>query len=111
MSNTAGSANFASRTSAAVANVSIASSGNNTVIAAVAGTTIRIVKIALGVASGSSVTAVLQSGSSTSLGTYYLGSMVLDMENNPLTLAAGQAFVINLSGATQTYGQVWYQQD
>lgn len=94
-------------------NLSFASSGDNTIISGIAGDIIVITKLALGVSASDSVTAELWNGpsaSGTAIGTYYLGSMVLDLEENPILIATGKSFVINLSSAVTVSGSVAYIQ-
>ena len=109
----AGSTHFPKQNEALWANLSFASSGDNTVVSGVASQTITIVKLALGVAAGTSVTATLYDGPSstgTAKGSYFLGSTVLDLETDPIIIAAGDNFVINLSGAVAVKGSIAYVQ-
>ena len=104
----AGIANFASRNAAQVADVNISSSGDNTIIAASAGNTIRIVKLVL--AAQSPVAITLKDGSTAVFGPATLTSVALDNDNCPLILTSGNAFVINLGAAVQVGGYVMYIQ-
>lgn len=88
-------------------NVSVSASGNNTLIAGVAGQTIRVLKLVL--IAASAVTVQVLDGA-TVKGTYPLGTMVLDREENPLILTAGNSFVLNLSSAITVSGSVDYAQ-
>lgn len=91
-------------------------SGDNTIVAGSAGKTIRIYSIILFANSANNLT--LKDGASTKL----MGVMNFtsnmgwdhdadDEGHRPFTLSAGNAFVINLSGATQVSGRVWYLVD
>ena len=94
-------------------NLSFNASGDNTLVAGVANQTIRVLKIVLGVAAGSSVTAALWDGPSatgTARGTFYLGTLVLDFEANPLIIAAGNGLVCNLTSGVTVKGLVSYVQ-
>ena len=90
-----------------------ASSGDNTIVAAVAGQVIRVYKIFFVVASAVSVK--FKDGAGTDLTAAMSltgsGSFVLDFDPYPwVSTTSGNAFVINLSGAVQASGRLWYTQ-
>ncbi len=90
--------------------ISAASSGNNTLVAAVSAKSIRVYRIAVTLAAG---TVTFQDGASTALtGALATTAMVLeDPQGNPLFITtAGNAFVAALSGANQLSGTIWYIQ-
>jgi hypothetical protein len=93
--------------------INISSSGDNTVIAGVAATTIRIYKLFF-VAQGS-VNVFLKDGASNTLtGGMALnanGVFVLPLDSEPWVITAtANNFVINLSGAVVLAGRVYYTQ-
>lgn len=93
------------------ASVSFASSGDNTVVSATSGQTIRVMRLLL-VPNGL-VSVTMKDGASTSLsGVMQLASSIpfqLPLDGEPWFLTtAGNAFIINLSGAVQVSGVVWY---
>ncbi len=96
--------------------IDTASSGDNTLVAAVAGQTIRMYKIILYANVNNNVT--LKDGSSTKLmGVINLlanTGFVIDPDTQghcPFTLTTGNALVLNLSAAAQVSGRVWYAQE
>lgn len=110
----AGETTQARRNDAVHKNISISSSGDNTIVAAVAGTIIRIYKIILMAGTATSLTAILYDGPSstgTAKGTYFLGAIAEDLEANPIILTVGNQFVINLSSANSVVGSVSYIQE
>lgn len=90
--------------------ISVNSSGDNDLVAAVASQTVRVYRIVFTLAAG---TVTFKDGASTSLsGAMTTTAMVLeDPLGNPLFVTtAGNAFKANLSGANQMSGTIWYQQ-
>lgn len=96
------------------ANVNASANGNNTIVAGVAGQTVRVFKVALVFSVGG--TAIFQDGASTALtGSFVMyagGSIVLDMDvTNPwFVTSSGNAFVLNLAGGATVGGVVYYTQ-
>lgn len=90
--------------------VDIADSGNNTVIAAVAGQTIRVYRGFF--IAASSVAIIVRDGASTNLtGAMTLGAHTLPYDGLPwFTCARGNAFVLNLGSAVQVSGRLYYIQ-
>lgn len=90
--------------------IDIASSGDNTVISAVAGTRIRVYRIFAIAAATVAVT--VKDGASTALtGAMTLGTMVLDYDECPwFTCTGNNAFILNLGDAVQVSGRVYYIQ-
>lgn len=89
--------------------LSFASSGDNTAISGTALQTIRVFKVALALASGTTLT--FKDGSAAALtGAMTLGAMVLDSaDGSPLFITtAGNGFVVNLGAAIQCSGAIWY---
>jgi hypothetical protein len=106
---------FGKPTTASLSSVSInaAANGNNTLIAAVGGQTIRVFKMFM--VAAANVDVILRDGAATDLtGVMSLskyGSVTLDLDGEPWFItAAGNAFVINLSAATQMSGRIYYTQ-
>ena len=93
--------------------INAASSSDNTLIAAVAGQTIRVHKLFF-VASGA-VNIKFKDGASTDLTPampiYAGGGFTLDFDGDPwFVTTAGNAFVLNLSAAVQISGRIYYSQ-
>lgn len=93
--------------------INAAASGDNTIVAAVAAQTVRVMKLFLTVAQACTLT--FKSGAGTSLtGAITLSagaSIVLDLDGEPwFTTGSGSAFVINLSAAVQMSGRIYYTQ-
>lgn len=112
MASTGYNKSFPKFTDVIVSNVSINASGDNTIVAAVAGQSIRIIKLFL--AGATSVVAKIYDGPSatgTLKGTFTLGTLAQDREQDPLILTAGNALVINLSSGVAVTGQLDYVQD
>lgn len=97
------------------ASIDINSSGDNTIVSAVAGERVRIYRLVL--FPNAAVGLSLKDGASTDM----LPAMnldakqpfVLDSDNDgnfPYTTTAGNAFIINLDAASQVVGTVWYIQ-
>jgi|SRR5579863_417504 len=96
--------------------ISINSNGDNTVVNAVTGQTIVVLGYVLVPPNNTAVTVTFKSGASTSLS----GAMPIGGANNPPHLvapdadhghfatAAGQALVVNLSGASLVAGHLTY---
>src|SRR5208337_4762145 len=100
----AGSKHYPKQSEATWTSLSFGTIYDNTIVSGVAGMTITIVKLVLGTATGTTVTATLSDGSQspptcTSRGTFYLGvvPLVLDLEDDPIIIGPGDNFVINLS--------------
>jgi hypothetical protein len=95
-------------------NINASTNGNNTLVAGVAGKTVRVFKVALVFSAGGTV--IFQDGNSTALsGPFILNAgatIVLDMDiTNPWFLTStGNAFVINLSGGAAVGGVLYYTQ-
>jgi hypothetical protein len=98
--------------SKAIVNASAA--GNNTLVAGVAGQTVRVFKMALTFSIGG--VAIFQDGPSTALSgamTFYYGaSIVLDLDaTNPWFLtSSSNGFVVNLANGASVQGVVYYTQ-
>ena len=93
--------------------ISIAVAGDNTVIAAVVGQTIRIYHYDFVV--NNNVTATLKDGAVAMSGAYQFtagAGMAYDAPGGiyPIVLTAGSGFVINLGGAVQVSGFIQYTQ-
>ncbi len=88
--------------------VSASSSGDNTAVAATAGKTIRLYRLAL--TSASSVNVAVKDGASTTMATFTgLGTVVLSDPDKPLFVTtAGNALILGLSGAVSVTGSIWY---
>lgn len=96
----AGSAHYPKQNEAVWADLNFSSGGDNTIVAGVANNTITIVKLAVGVISTQSALVTLWDGpssSGTAKGSYFLGSVVLDLETDPIIISAGNSFIINLT--------------
>jgi hypothetical protein len=92
------------------ANVAVAASGDNTVIAGLASQTIRLYALALTLAAP--VDVALKDGS-TVLGTFQgVTALIFDpLIGNPRWVtAAGNGFVVNLAAAVACKGTVWFTQ-
>jgi len=96
--------------------IDTASSGDNTLVAAVTGQTIRLYKIVL--YANAANTVILKDGASTKLmGNIDLpakAGYVIDNDSSghcPFTCTVSNALVLNLSAATQVSGRVWYTID
>lgn len=96
--------------------IDTATSGDNTLVAGVAGKRIRLYKIAIYANAANTVT--LKNGASVNLmGAIDLGAktgLVIDNESDGhtgFTLTTGNALVLNLSAATQVSGRAWYTAD
>lgn len=88
--------------------ISCASSGNNTLIAAVSSKSIRVYQIMFTLASG---TVTFRDGASTDLSGALnaIAGVLDDPLGNPIFITtAGNAFVANLSGANQLSGVIYY---
>lgn len=95
------------------ATIDFTSTGDNTIVAAVASQTVRVHKMFLNVSTATNIT--FKSGAGTSLtGAMNFpanGGIVLDFDAEPWFLAAsGAAFIINQSGTAQVSGRVYYTQ-
>lgn len=104
-------ANFPGTTNAQVIAVSFAASGDNTVIAGVAGKSIAIVKLVIVAAAATNI--VLKHGATAWTGAIPFAAnsgFAEDGETDPFITAAGEAFVINSSNAVQVSGYVKYTQ-
>src|ERR1017187_311824 len=92
--------------------INISASGDNVVIPGVAGSTYNIYGVYLLSASGVSVT--VKNGASVKTGPLPLTaaapfSMPLNIEVPYLTVDSGNGFILNLSGAVQVSGIVYFQ--
>lgn len=106
----------ASGTPKAFKKIDTASSGDQTIVAGVAGKTIRIYDMVWR-ASGT-VNVTLKDGAGTNLeGVHNCiqgDGIVYDEKTSGephFILASGNAFILNLSGATQVSGHLWYTQE
>lgn len=93
--------------------VSVAASGDNTLVAGIGGQTIRIWKLLL--VFNAAVNIIFKDGAATNLtGVMNMlanGSFVLDFDAEPWFLtAAANAFILNLSAAVQVSGRIYYTQ-
>jgi hypothetical protein len=91
--------------------VSHSASGDNTVVAAVAGKTTRVYRLFLVVAGTTVIT--IKDGAGTALTGVMTfaagGSLILDFQAEPwFSCTAGNAFIINSSNAVQISGTVYY---
>lgn len=105
-------ASFPATSNAQSAVISFSGSGDNTVVAGVAGKTIRILKLVFNVAATTNIT--LKHGATAWTGAMpFVANMgfVEDAETDPFITASGEAFVINSSVAVQVSGYVKYTQD
>jgi hypothetical protein len=95
------------------ADISIATSGNNTIITGVAGKTIRIHRITLFCNVSNNIT--LYNGATKIMDvmdfTSNMGWEHDSCDHCPFVLADGSNFVLNLSASQQVSGSVWYAQD
>lgn len=91
--------------------ISIASSGDNTVIVAVSGKRISIYGLDLYCGTATAVT--LKDGSTALTGAMTVSAYSLPLKSAPAywILTSGNAFVINLGAANQCSGAVWYSQN
>ncbi len=92
--------------------INFAASGDNTIIAGVAGQVIRVWKIFF--IAGASTDITYKDASSAKSGPLPFSSnegMVLDFDTKPwITCLAGDAFVLNSTNAVQVSGMVYYTQ-
>lgn len=84
--------------------VSFSSSGDNTIVAGVAGQTIRVISLVLGAATQTNLT--LKDGATARSGAIPTTSLVLDLDSKPFICGVGNSFVINSSVATSVGGMV-----
>ena len=104
--------NLATAARTTQASISISTSGDNSIVGAVAGQTTRVHRIFL-VAAGA-VNITFKDGASTSLtGALSLpaagAGMVFDFSTEPwFVTSANSAFIINLSAAVQVSGRIYY---
>lgn len=95
-----------------IASIGFNSTGDNTVIAAVANQGIRIYKIFF--VADASTNIIFKNGSTALSGTIPLfagGAFVLDTSNDPWFMTSvGSAFVINQSGTSSIGGMVYFHQ-
>lgn len=89
------------------------SSGDNTLVAAVGGQTIRVFRFEL--VFEADVNVIFKDSTPTNMtGAMFMrggGSIVLDFDSDPwFVTAVGKAFQMNLSSAVKTYGRIWYTQ-
>jgi hypothetical protein len=91
--------------------ISASSSGDNTLVSGTASQTIRVFKLFL--VCNAAVNIIFKDGASTNLtGTMNMtanGGMTLDFDGEPwFVTSSGSAFVLNLSGAQQVSGTIYY---
>ena len=95
------------------AKLDFASSGDNTIVSATSGQTTRVYRIFFTVADD--VDVVIKDGTTALTGAITMfagGSFVLDFQKEPwFTTSANSAFVINLSGAIQASGRIYFIKD
>jgi len=98
------------------ANIDISSSGDNTIIAAPAGTSEYLAIDHINLVPNSAVSIILKTGSTSLSGTYSLtANQGFVIENSYqdqdglLVCGANEAFIINLSGAVQVSGFIKYR--
>lgn len=96
------------------ASVSVAASGDNTLVAGVAAQTVRVFRIFFVVAGAVNIQFKAATGGTALTGVMTMsagGALVLDFSGEPwfVTATAG-AFVLNLSAAVQVSGAVYYTQ-
>lgn len=95
-----------------VADIIAAASGDNTAIAAVSGTIIRVWQIAY--IANAAVNTIFKHGTTAFNAnawplTAQGSAIVFDYTGQPwFSTLPGEAFVINLSGNVQTFGQIYY---
>lgn len=87
---------------------SFSTSGDQTIVAAVANQTIRVIALVISAASTTNIT--LKDGATAKSGAMPLTGLVLDIEEKPLILTIGNAFVINSSAAVVVGGMVFVAQ-
>lgn len=96
----------------AEAKIDFSTTGDNTIVAAVAAQTIRLHKIFFVVSADTNIT--IKDGASGLTGVITMkagGSFVLDMDGDPwFTCSTNTALVINQSGTAQISGRVYYRQ-
>jgi len=95
------------------ASINVSASGDNTLITGVGGQTIRVFQLFFVV--NGSVNVKFKDGAATDLtGVMNMvsnGSFVLDLSNEPwFVTSTANAFVLNLSGAVQVSGRIYYKQ-
>jgi hypothetical protein len=93
--------------------INAAGVGDNTLVAAVALQTVRVFRLFL--VAAAAVVIKFKDGAGTDLtGPISLGAgggIVLDFDGEPwFKTSAGNAFILNLSGAVQVSGRIYYQQ-
>lgn len=89
------------------ASLDFASLGDNTILSATAGKTYRIIKMVLLLASSTTVT--MKAGSTVLTGAMTMDNLLLDDDGVPwFTTVDNEAFIINLGGAVQASGRIWY---
>lgn len=88
--------------------VNISSSGDNTIIAAVAGKSITVHRVKILLASQTTVT--FKDGASALSGPETCTYQILDFSDDPYyRTTAGNAFIINLGANVQCGGTIWYR--
>ena len=93
--------------------IDFTATGDNTIVAGVAGQTIRVVKMFFIVGAATNVT--IKDGTGTNLtGAMPFaanGGLVLDEARDPwFTTSSGNAFVLNQSGTATIAGRIYYEQ-
>lgn len=93
--------------------ISFSSSGDNTVVSAVAGQSIRVYRMTFVVSADTVIT--IKDGASTGLTgamTFFAGgAYVLEWQDVPwYTTTTGNAFIINQTGTAQVSGRIEFQQ-
>ena len=98
------------------ASIDISTSGDNTIIAAPAGTSEYLAIDHINFVPNSAITIILKSGSTSLSGAYSItanqGFVLENSYSDPdglITCAKGEAFIINLSGAVQVSGFIKYR--
>lgn len=95
-------------TGCATAKIDTASSGDNTIIAAVTGKSIQVHRIKFLLNSQTTVT--FKDGTTALSGAEQCNSQILDYDEEPwYKTTPGSAFTMNLGAAVQCSGTVWYR--
>jgi len=92
--------------------IDFTATGDNTIVAAVAGKAVRVYRIFFVLSAASDI--VFKKGATALTGVIEMkegGSVTLDFQDQPwFTTELGEAFVINQSGTAQVSGRLYYTQ-
>lgn len=89
---------------------SFSTSGDQSIVAGVAGTVIYVYSVVLSSASSTNVT--FKDGGGTNFsGAMPVTSMALDLENKPMIVSKGNSFIINSSNAVAVGGMILVVQE